>query len=78
MLIKTLRLYFYKLMQKIEEHDRKKYFMVDNYMVDTSLDKINEIIGIEIFDDNRIWINIDDKLSDNIILTLHKFVILLT
>ena len=78
MLIKTLRLYFYKLMQKIEEHGRKKYFMVDNYMVDTSLDKINEIIGIEIFDDNRIWINIDDKLSDNIILTLHKFVILLT
>ena len=78
MLIKTLRLYFYKLMQKIEEHDRKKYFMVDNYMVDTSLDKINEITGIEIFDDNRIWINIDDKLSDSIILTLHKFVILLT
>ena len=65
-------------MRKIEEHEGEKYLIVDNCMVDKSLDKIKEIIGIEKFDDTKIWINTNDKLSDNIILTLHKVVILLT
>ena len=77
-MIKTLSLHFYKLMRKIEEHEGKEYLMVDNYMVDKSLDKIKEKIGIEKFDDTKIWINTDNKLSDNITLTLHKVVTLLT
>ena len=38
--IKTLSLYFYKLMGKIEENEGKKYLLVDDYMVDNILDKI--------------------------------------
>ena len=32
----------------------KKYFMVDDYMLDKALDRIKEIIGIEKFDDTKI------------------------
>ena len=31
----------------------KKYFMVDDYMLDKALDRIKEIIGIEKFDDTK-------------------------
>ena len=37
-------------MGKIEEHERKKYFIVDVYMLDKVLDKFKGIIGIEKFD----------------------------
>ena len=40
-----------KLMDKIEEHERKKYLMVEDYMLDKVSDKIKEIIEIEKFDD---------------------------
>ena len=45
--------------------------MVDYYNVDKVLDKIKKIIGIEKFDDTKILINADEKLSDDI--TLKKF-----
>ena len=40
--------------------------MVDDYMLDKVLDKIKKVIGIEHFDNNKILIDTDDKLIDNI------------
>ena len=53
-------------MVKIEEHEGKKYLIVNNYIVYKVLCKIKEIIGTEKFDDTKILINTDDKLSDEI------------
>ena len=50
--------------------------MIDDYMVHKVLDKTKEIIGIKKFDDTKILINTDDKLSHDI--TLKRAVILLT
>ena len=61
-----LSLNFYKLMGKIEEHEGKNYLMIDDYMVDKVLDKINEIIGIEKIDDTKILINTEDNVSNQI------------
>ena len=44
--IKMLSLHCHEWM--IEEHEeKKKYLVVDNFMLDKVLDKIKEIIGIE-------------------------------
>ena len=51
------------LILKIEEHERKKYLMVDDYMLNKVLDKI------------KILIDADDKLPD---ITLKNVVILMT
>ena len=40
--------------------------MIDDFMLDKMLDKIKEIIGIEQFDDIKIFIDMDDKLPDDI------------
>ena len=40
--------------------------MIDDFMLDKVLDKIKEIIGIEQFDDTKIFIDMDDKLPDDI------------
>ena len=57
----------------IEEHEeKKKYLVVDDFMLDKVLDKIKEIIGIEKFDDTKILI---DKLPNEI--TLKNVVILI-
>ena len=37
-------------MEKVEEHERKKYFTVDDYMLVKVLDRFNRIIGIEKID----------------------------
>ena len=50
--------------------------MIDDYMVHKVLDKTKEIIGIKKFDDTKILINTDGKLSHDI--TLKRVVILLT
>ena len=57
-----LSLYYHELMRKIEEHKQKKYFMVDNYLLDKVLDRIKMTIGIEKFDDTKISNETDDKL----------------
>ena len=49
--------------------------MVDDYMLDKVLVKIKEIIGIEKFDDTKIFIDTDDKLPDD---TTFKNVVILT
>ena len=54
----------------------KNYLIVDDYTVDTVLDKIKEIIDIEKFDYSKILIYTDYKFRDDI--TLKKDVILLT
>ena len=38
--------------------------MVDNYLLNKVLDKINETIGIEKLDNTKILIYTDDKLPD--------------
>ena len=43
--------YYLELTGKTEEHERKKYLMVDDYVLPKVLVKIRKIIGIEIFDD---------------------------
>ena len=40
--------------------------IVDDYMLDTVLDRIKETIGIETFDDTKLLVDRDDKLSDYI------------
>ena len=50
--------------------------MVDDYVLDKVLDKIKKVIGIEHFDNNKILIDTDDKLIDNI--TSKNVVILMT
>ena len=55
---------------------RGKYLTIDDYVLDKVLDKTEEIIDIEKFDDTKILIDTDDKLPDNI--TLQNAVILMT
>ena len=62
-------------MGKTEEHEGKKYLIIDDHMIDKVLDKPKDLIGIEICHDTKIWINVDDKLSDDI--TLKRVVILM-
>ena len=53
-------------MEKVEKHEGKNCFMVDEYMLDKVLNKIKEIIGTEKFDDTKIQVETDGKLPDNI------------
>ena len=70
-----LTFYYYELMGKLEEHNGKKYLIVDDYMLDKVLDKIKMIIGFEKFDDTKILIETGDNLPDDVTL---KYVILIT
>ena len=63
-----LRLYYYELMGKIAEHERKKYLMVNGYMRNKVLDKIKETVGIETLCNTEILIDPVDKLPDDITL----------
>ena len=49
---------------------KEKSLMVDDNMANKVLDKIKEIISIENFDDTKILINTDNKLSDDITLKI--------
>ena len=44
--IKILSLYDHELLGKFEEREEKKYLMVDNYMLNKVLERIEEIIDI--------------------------------
>ena len=44
----------------------KKYLLVDDYMLDIILNKIQKIIGTEKFDNAKILIDTDDKQPDYI------------
>ena len=69
-------MYYDELIGKIEEHEGKKFLVVDDYMLGKVLDKIKKTIDIEKFDDTKILIDMDDKLPNNI--TLKNVVILTT
>ena len=56
----------------------KKYLIVNEYQPDKELDKIQEIIGIEQFDDTNILIDTDEKLPDVITLKNCVFSLILT
>ena len=49
-------------MGKIEEHEGKKYLMVDDYLLIKVLDGIKKIISMEEFDNTKILIDTDDIL----------------
>ena len=68
--LKTLSMYYHGLMTKTEEHEGKKIFMVDDYLLGKIFDKIKEIIDIEKFDDAEILIDMDDKLPHYITLKM--------
>ena len=51
-------------MGKIKEDERKKYFMVDDYMLNKILEKIKETIDIVKFHNTKTLIDTDDKLPD--------------
>ena len=55
---------------------KKKHLMVNDSMLDKVLGKIAEMIGIEKFDNTKIFIDADDKLSNDII--FKNIVILIT
>ena len=54
---------------------RKKYFMIDNYVLHKLLGRIKEIIGVENFDDTKLLIDTYDKWPDDI--TLKNVLILM-
>ena len=37
-----LSLYYHKLMAKVKEDERRKYLMIDDYVLDNLLEKIKE------------------------------------
>ena len=55
---------------------KKKYLTVGDYMLNKTLDKIKKKISIKIFDNIKILIDADGKLSDDI--TLKNVAILMT
>ena len=53
--------------KKIKNGNGKKYLMVGDSILDKVPDKIKKLMDIEKFDDSKIMIETDDKLSDDII-----------
>ena len=46
---------------------QKKYLMVGDNMLDKILEKIKEIIGVEKFNNTKILIDRDDRLTDDLL-----------
>ena len=63
-----LRLHYDELVGKVKKHEEEKYLMIDDYMLHRVLSKIKKITSIEKFGDNKILIDTDDKLPNNITL----------
>ena len=63
--IKMLSVHYHELIGKVEEHEGKKYLMVNNYKRDKLLGKIKKI-DIEKLDDSKIVT--DNKLPNDITL----------
>ena len=57
-------LYFHKLTRKIKENERQKNLMVDGYVLNKVLEKIEEVIRT----DTKILIDTNNKLPDDITL----------
>ena len=61
---RMLSLHHNKLMRTIEEHEGQKYLIACHCILNKVLDKIKETISIENFDNTKILIDTDDKLSN--------------
>ena len=57
-------MYFHKLTRKIKENERQKNLMVDDYVLNKVLEKIEEIIRTN----TKILIDTNNKLPDDITL----------
>lgn len=55
--------------ERLKDMNEKKNLIIDN-MINKVFCKIEKIIGIEKFDDMKILIDTDGKLSDEIVITL--------
>ena len=66
--IKMLSIYYHKLIVKTEQHERKQYLIVDDYITDKVLEETKEITGTKKFGYTKILIDTDDKLWGNITL----------
>ena len=42
-----LNLYYHKLTRKVKQHQRAKYVMINDYVLNKVLDKIKGILGIK-------------------------------
>lgn len=60
-----LCLHYNESMGKIKEHEGKKYLMVNDYILDKVLHKIEQTKGVVKFDDNKILIDTNDKFPDH-------------
>ena len=66
-----LSLYFIDWLERLENMKIKifgSWWLYAKKVLKKLLGKIKEIIGIEKFEDSKIWINTDNKLSDEVIL----------
>ena len=73
--IKMLCLYYHELIKKIEEHEKKEYSMIDDFMLIKVLEKIKKMKVMDINDNTKILIGTDGKLPDGI--SFKKIVILM-
>ena len=65
---KIFNLHYHELVAEIEYHEVKIHLMVDDYMLDKVLDKINGITGIVKFGNTKILVDTNDKLPNDITL----------
>ena len=61
--IRALSPYYNELIGTIKECEEKKYLIVRHCTLNKVLEKVKEIKGIEKFDDTKILIETDDKLT---------------
>ena len=73
---KTMLSLYYHEWARLKNMTEKKYLMVDDYVLNNVLDRVEKILGIEEFGNTKILFNTDDVLPDNI--TLKNAVVLLT
>ena len=59
----VLSLYYNELIGTIKKCEEKKYLIVRHCTLNKVLEKVKEIKGIEKFDDTKILIETDDKLT---------------
>ena len=65
--MKMSSLHYRELTREIKYHERDKYLMVDDYMVDKILERIKEITNIEEFDKTKILIDTNNKFPDDML-----------
>ena len=57
--------FYYELMRKTEEYERQNCLICDDNILDKVLNIIKEALSNQKFDDTKILIDTDNKLSDD-------------